>query len=209
MPREDMKRGKFIVLEGGERSGKGSAVKHIRTTFPKGKLLFTREPGGTPFAEQVRNMFLTQDISPETELLMLFAARLDHAEKVIAPALKKGIHVVCERWNASTYAYQIVGRRALDHKTLFTRLEALVDAIASPDLYIYLEVPAEVSEKRLKKERAKRDRIELAGLAFHQRVRTGYDAFMRGKRVVRVDATQGLESFFHVIDAVVRTETGL
>lgn len=204
-----MKKGKFIVLEGGERSGKGSAVTHLKKTLPKGKILFTREPGGTPFAETVRKSFLTEDVSPETELLMLFAARLDHAEKVIVPALKKGMHVVCERWNASTYAYQVVGRKNLETKSLFSMLERKVDEVASPDLYVYLEASAEAGEKRLKMERAKRDRIERAGLAFHRRVRMGYDAYLRGRSVVRVDATIGLEPFGLLIENIVRTETDL
>jgi len=202
-----MKKGKFIVLEGGERSGKGSAVKYLKKAFTKENVLFTREPGGTPFAELVRTWFLTQDVSPATELLMLFAARLDHAERVIAPALKRGIHVVCERWSASTYAYQVVGRKDLESKSLFSMLERRVDEVASPDLYVYLEVSAETGEKRLKMERARRDRIERAGLAFHRRVRAGYDAYFLGRSVVRVDATIGLESFSRLIENIVRAET--
>lgn len=204
-----MKRGKFIVLEGGERSGKGSAVSHLRDVLPRGRVLFTREPGGTPFAERVRSSFLTDDISPDAEMLLLFAARFDHAEKVIAPALEKGIHVVCERWNASTYAYQVVGRKNLAAKRLFALLERRINAIARPNLYIYLEVSAEVGERRLKNERAKRDRLERAGLAFHRRVRAGYDAYMKGKRVVRVDAAIGLEPFLRLVEGIVRAETEL
>lgn len=185
-------RGEFIVLEGGERSGKGSAVKYLSKVLSKKKVLFTREPGGTPFSEKARELFLAGDISPDTELLLLFAARIDHTQKVIAPALKMGVHAVCERWNASTYAYQVVGRKNLTTKHLFSLLERVTDTIASVDLYIYLDVSAEIGEKRLKKDIAKRDRIERAGIAFHRRVRAGYEAYFRDRRVVRVDAMQGI-----------------
>jgi dTMP kinase len=203
------KRGKFIVLEGGERAGKGSAVKHLRRVLPGSRVLFVREPGGTALAESVREIFLTRDVSAVTELAMLFTARLDHAEKIIAPALKKGIHVVCERWNASTYAYQIVARKNARGLGLFRELEETVDGIAKPDLYVYLDVSAAMSEKRLRMEHAKRDRIERLSLAFHRSVRKGYDDYLSERRNIRIDAAIGLDPFCRIVEGVVRSETGL
>ncbi len=205
-----MKRGKFIVLEGGERAGKGTAVKHLKKMLPERKVVFTREPGGSEIGEVIRREgLLKYDLSPLSDLLLFFALRAEHMEKIILPEIKRGRHVICERWSASTYAYQIVGRDQRALAPLFRALDREISRTLEPDLYVYCSVPPEVSERRIRMEKAKKDRIESAPLAFHRRVRKGYDEYLRRKRSIVVDAELGIAPFCQLIEAIVRAETGL
>jgi dTMP kinase len=177
-------RGVFIAFEGGEASGKSTQAK--RFAAGRGALL-TREPGGTELGERVRAMFLdptTGDVDGRAEALLVAAARAQHVAEVIEPALASGRDVVTDRFTGSSLAYQGYGRGLPLEEV--RALSAFAGAGLEPDLYVLLDVPAQVAAARLG---ADRDRMESAGDAFHDRVRRGYVELARAEGWVVVDGS--------------------
>jgi dTMP kinase len=171
-----MSRGLFITLEGGEGVGKSTnlafAAERIRAAGRE--LVVTREPGGTALAEQIRELLLQRSGEPVaglTELLLVFAARAQHLQQVILPALAAGRWVLCDRFTDATYAYQ-GGGRGLD-QAVIAQLEALVQGGLRPDLTLLLDAPLAVTRERLAA-RGEPDRFELEQQAFFERVRATY-----------------------------------
>jgi dTMP kinase len=185
-------RGRFVTVEGVEGVGKSTNVAFVATTIEAAghTVRVTREPGGTPLAEAVRQLLLAPGsrIGPLAELLLVFAARADHLREVIEPALAAGEWVVCDRFTDASYAYQ-GGGRGLPETTI-AALEALVQGPLRPDLTLLLDAPPAVTEDRLR-ERAPADRFELEEGAFFARVRAAYLDRARREpgriRVVRTD----------------------
>ena len=201
-----MKRGKFIVLEGGDGAGKGTVVRHLQKVLPKGKFVYSREPGGTVVGEKVREILLGEQMSPVTELMLHFSYRFEHIEKVILPNLKKGKHVISERYIASTYAYQIEGWKRPDLLPLFRILEKECNKLIKPDLYLFLDLDAKEGERRLRNKGEKLDRFELAGLAFHERVRKAYHKYLKKYPSNVIAAGQGLEGLLTEVESNIRIE---
>lgn len=173
-------RGKFITLEGGEGVGKSSNIEFIRDYLSKKKsnanfqLCLTREPGGTPLAEEIRRLFIEpreEIVHETTELLLVFAARAQHLSQFILPNLALGHWVLSDRFTDATFAYQ-GGGRGLNLETI-TTLEAMVQKELQPDLTILLDLPVEIGMARAK-ERSHFDRIEKEQLVFFERVRQAY-----------------------------------
>ncbi len=175
-----MRRGRFITIEGGEGVGKSTQIAAIREHLVARGLdvVLTREPGGTPRAERIRELLLerTDEPMPATcELLLMFAARATHIANVIEPALARGAWVVCDRFTDATYAYQGSGR-GMDVAHIAT-LESLVQGSLRPDLTVLLDVSLDVSEARARSRNAaiqQVDRFETEQREFFERVRTGY-----------------------------------
>jgi dTMP kinase len=177
-------RGAFIAVEGGEASGKSTQAR--RFAARRGALL-TREPGGTELGERVRALFLdpaTGHVDGRAEALLVAAARAQHVAEVIEPALASGRDVVTDRFTGSSLAYQGYGRGLPIEEV--RALSTFAGAGVEPDLYVLLEVPAEVAAARLG---ADRDRMESAGDAFHERVRRGYAELARAEGWVVVDGS--------------------
>ena len=167
--------GKFITLEGSEGVGKTTNIDVVCRLLEANGVPFikTREPGGTPLAEALREAMLAvreEEVSAMTELLIVFAARTQHLDRVIRPALAAGQWVVCDRFTDASYAYQGYGR-GLDLERI-TALEDWVQNGLQPDLTLLLDLAPEVAEQRMQ-ERTK-DRMESEKLEFYQRVRSGY-----------------------------------
>lgn len=168
--------GRLIVLEGLEGCGKttnvGFIAQWLRTT---GKTVVeTREPGGTPLAEALRGLLLSESdeaISPITELWMMFAARMQHVKEVILPALASGSWVVCDRFLDATYAYQ-GGGRGLAHSIIDPLAEQILKLVR-PACVIYLDIPLAVSRRRIE-QRGQLDRFEQEGEAFFDRILNTY-----------------------------------
>ena len=166
---------KFITLDGIDGAGKSTNLAVIKNWFKQRKLpvLFTREPGGTPVGEALREILLNPATHAglRTETLMMFAARYQHIEEVIQPALARGVHVVSDRFTDATFAYQGGGRgvAAADIETL----ENWVQGSLRPDLTLLLDVPLEVSMARIAETREK-DRFEQETADFFTRVRAAY-----------------------------------
>lgn len=211
-----MSRGRFITLEGGEGAGKSThlaaLVEHLRARGLD--VLSTREPGGTPLAERIRQLLLDRDeeaLEPLAELLLVFAARAQHLARVVRPALAAGRWVVCDRFTDASYAYQGAGR-ALGPEPV-DRLVALVHPDFEPDLTLYLDLPHDQGLARAR-DRGAPDRFEQEAAAFFDRVREGYmeRACAAPDRIRIVDASQGLEEVRDAViaatDAFLASETG-
>lgn len=188
--------GYFITLEGGEGVGKSTNVKLVADLLRGAghEVVVTREPGGTALAEEIRETLLgvrDEVMSDMTELLLVFAARAQHLDTVIRPALNEGRWVVCDRFTDATYAYQ-GGGRGFDEKTIAI-LETLVQEDLRPDLTLYLDVPVAVAADRIADR--DHDRFELEQKPFFERVRTAYLAIAaREERFVIIDAAPDLAS---------------
>lgn len=168
--------GKFIVVEGTEGVGKSTNIACIRNWLDAQGVdyIATREPGGTPLAEELRSILLakrSEIVDPTAELLMMFAGRAQHLNTVIKPALDKGVWVLCDRFTDATYAYQGYGR-GLD-LTLINQLESIVQNSLRPDLTIYLDLDVKIGLERAR-QRGELDRFELEDIEFFERVRKGY-----------------------------------
>ena len=166
---------RFITLDGIDGSGKSTHLAAMRDWFAARGLpvLFTREPGGTPLGEELRRLLLdpAAQVGLRTETLLIFAARQQHLDDVILPALEQGVHVVSDRFTDATFAYQ-GGGRGLPEADI-AALEHWVQRGLRPDLTLILDVPAEVSFARVAKARDK-DRFEQEQAAFFLRVRQAY-----------------------------------
>ena len=193
-----MARGKFITFEGGEGCGKSTQVKRLEA-FLRGEgyeVLLTREPGGTRLAELVRSLLKDEHDDPpcdRSELLLFLAARAQLVRNVIRPALERGVWVVSDRFSDSTFAYQGYGR-GLPLEFLKVANDFACEGLQS-DLTILLDVPPEVACERMRRREAATntaaDRIELAGDAFHARLREGFHSLAAAnpERIAVVDAS--------------------
>lgn len=183
-------RGRFITFEGIDGAGKSSHIEPLaaRLRAAGHVVLVTREPGGTPLAERLRELLLNVPMDALTEALLVFAARRDHVQQVIAPALARAEVVLCDRFSDATFAYQGAGR-GFDHGVLDT-LESWVHADLQPDLTFWFDLSAEQAAERLAAARAP-DRFEQQDAAFFRRVREGYRARAEAfsARFVRIDAS--------------------
>jgi dTMP kinase len=191
-----MKKGKFITVEGGEGVGKSTNIEFLCELIRQRSLsvLDTREPGGTPMAEQIRSMLLSHGNEPLpaiAELLLFFAARSLHVNNVIVPALESGSWVVCDRFTDTTRVYQGWGR-GLDLDRIET-LAGWVHPQLVPDLTVLLDAPVDIGRYRSER-RSVADRLESEQMAFHARVRAGYLALAEAEpgRFVVVDASRPL-----------------
>lgn len=193
-----MMHGKFITLEGTEGAGKSTALRYIQAELERYSLdvLVTREPGGTEIAEEIRKVLLhtatEEKMQPETELLLMFAGRLQHIKSCIEPALKAGKWVVSDRYIDASYAYQSGGRGIPVEK--IELLDKFVVGSMYPQLTLLLDLPAEVGFARAEKRSSVRDRIEQEKIDFFERVRNAY--LVRAKqdpqRIKVIDASKSL-----------------
>ena len=190
-------RGKFITIEGTEGVGKTTNIEFIQQWMDGKKLTYgsTREPGGTPLAEQLRELLLApreESVCNTAELLMVFAARAQHLNQVIEPMLGEGAWVLCDRFTDATYAYQGAGRHMRDD--LIRDLELIVQGSLQPDLTIILDIPVQIGLARAS-ERSAPDRFEQEQLEFFERVRNRYlqIAADNPQRCVVIDASLNLE----------------
>lgn len=168
--------GRLITFEGGEGAGKSSSMD-FAADWLRGRgleVVLSREPGGTPLAEEIRELLLQpreETLAPDAELLLVFAARAQHVQTVIRPALEKGQWVLCDRFTDATYAYQ-GGGHGMDQKRI-ALLEDLVQDGLRPDLTLLFDLPVAQGLERAGK-RSSPDRYEQSGLAFLERVRQAY-----------------------------------
>lgn len=201
--------GLFITLEGPEGAGKSTNRDYLAARLREQGLdvVLTREPGGTPLAEKVRELLLAPSeevMAADTELLLVFAARAQHLAEVIRPALARGAVVICDRFTDSTYAYQ-GGGRGLSMERI-TTLETFVQGDLRPDLTLLFDLPVEVGMARASA-RGRLDRFELEGQAFFDAVRSAF--LQRAKaeptRYYLLDAAQPLSQVQQAIDALLPT----
>lgn len=191
--------GRFISFEGTEGVGKTTAIEQLCTQLDACGIDYvrTREPGGSPFAERLREILLdpTTDITDDTELLLLFAARCDHLQQVILPALQRGSWVICDRFIDSTLAYQGYGRAQGDIAVI-GKIESLIEQFVPclPELTLWLDLPVLEGMARANK-RSVADRFEQQATEFFTRVHQGFSVLAsdQPKRIQRIDAQGSAE----------------
>ncbi|PWC11498.1 dTMP kinase [Brenneria corticis] len=204
-----MDNSKFIVLEGLEGAGKTSARNVVVETLGEygvDKVIFTREPGGTPLAEKLRELIkqgtADEKVTDKAEILMLYAARVQLVENVIKPALAQGNWVIGDRHDLSSQAYQ-GGGRGIDPQLLLSLRDAVLGDFR-PDLTLYLDLPPALGLQRAR-QRGELDRIEQESFAFFERTRARYQALAAQDRsIITIDASQPMANVRADIQAVLR-----
>jgi len=204
-------RGRFITLEGIDGAGKSTHLAWIREALASRdrRVVATREPGGTTLGERLREVLLAQPMSHDTETLLMFAARREHVEQVIRPALARGDWVLCDRFTDATYAYQGGGHRVSEER--IRQLEDWVCGDCRPDLTLLFDVPLQVSRERLAnnvREGRVLDKFEREETSFFERVRAVYLERARNEpgRFRVVDSTRPLaavrEELTRILEAI-------
>ncbi|MDR3299523.1 MAG: dTMP kinase [Candidatus Accumulibacter sp.] len=200
-------RGKFITFEGIDGAGKSTHIATVADLLRARGLVVvaTREPGGTPLGEKLRELLLHEAMHLETETLLMFAARREHLARVIEPALARGVWVVCDRFSDATYAYQ-GGGRGLD-KAKFASLEQWVHGHLQPDLTFLFDLPPEAAGQRIVRQGREMDKFEREHADFHARVRQAYleRAASAPRRIHVVNAGQRLEEIKKIVEEIVVT----
>lgn len=187
-----MTRGKFIVVEGGDGTGKGTCLEYLQQKLVGQPVIFTQEPGGTEIGQEIRETLLRhreETFEPLAELFLFAASRAQHVGQKIKPALDGGTPVVCDRFAASSFAYQIYGNEREELIPIFHLVHEPILALATPDLYILLDLDPAIAEERMRGRGAK-NRLDQKERAYHQRVRQGYLDYLHDKKHVMIDASQ-------------------
>lgn len=192
------RRGLLITLEGIDGSGKSTQLRPLTEYLKKRglRVKVTREPGGSRVGEQIRGILLgmgTRSLAPHAELALMYAARAQHVDEIVRPALSKGITVLSDRYNDASFAYQGYGRQL--GTTAVRRFDEVICASTQPDLTLLLDLPARRAlsraRRREKRQNSGRGRFEAESLKFHERVRRGYLAIARHDpkrvKVIRAD----------------------
>lgn len=208
------KTGKFITFEGGEGAGKSTQVKTLAASLKAQGIpcVVTREPGGSQGAEDIRALLVEGKPGrwdALSEALLLYAARHDHVEKTIKPALAEGSWVLSDRFSDSSYAYQGAGG-GLPRETV-RRIEAIAIGDFKPDLTLILDLPVEVGLARAASRKDKEDRFEQFGTAFHEKMREGFLAIAKRarERCVIVDAAEDTQAVSQSVWQAVAEKFGL
>ncbi len=202
---------KFITIEGGEGAGKSTQVRLLRerlpNLFPGSEFCFTREPGGSPFAEELRAVIFSdgaKELSGKGMFGLFAAARQDHVERVIRPALDAGKAVICDRYAAATFAYQACGMPNPISEEFFKLYYAQLDA--RPAVTILLDIDPRIGTQRIASRNGQDlNHFDERDLAFHDRVRDGYRRFGEFAPVCVIDADNSIEEVFNDIVACLRT----
>jgi dTMP kinase len=200
-----MIRGKFITFEGIDGAGKSSHIAGVAEFLRSRDLavVTTREPGGTPLGEKLRELLLHETMHLETEAMLMFAARREHLAQLIEPALERGDWVICDRFSDASYAYQGGGRGLNRNKC--AQLEQWVHGHLQPDLTLLFDLPLEVASQRIAAQSRELDRFEQERADFHQRVRLAYleRATLAPQRVEIVNADQPLDMIKNLLEQIV------
>ena len=199
---------KFIVFEGPDGSGKSTQLEllaqYLREELGK-KVVTTREPGGTPISQQIREILLNPDneaMKDKTEILLYAASRAQHIEQLIMPSLLNNKYVLCDRFVDSSIAYQGYGRqRDID---VIKKVNQMATSGVEPDFSVYIMVPPEIAIERIAQKRSL-DRLEKTEISFHQRVYQGYLALLKeGQRKYYIDGSNDIETVHDDVKKLVK-----
>ena len=191
---------KYVVYDGMDGSGKGTQIDLLKQKLTS-LALFTREPGGTPLAEEIRGLILAKETTPLNNFLLFWAAREELQRNLVGPTLRSGKHVFSDRGDSSTFAFQVCGEQHEELIDLFMRLRSLVfdpnSGQREPDLYIIFDLPAEVARERaLGGANRAVNHLDARDLAYYKRVRDGFHQFVDcpgPEKVEFIDATRSVE----------------
>lgn len=191
-----MKKGLFITFEGGEGSGKTTAIQSVKEHLEQHghEVVVTREPGGVALAEEIRNMILFQEMDAMTEVLLFASARVEHLKEVVIPALHEGKVVLCDRFVHSSYVYQgLVKGVGLDK---VKQINELIIGDYYPDATVYLDVDAKMGLFRIQANNRETNKMDEYDLSFHESIREGYQAVFKDEtksEVFWIDASKHIE----------------
>jgi len=209
-----MKENVFIVIDGPDGAGKSTVIKRVyEQLLSEGlSVILTREPGGSSYAEKIRELILSDDAHDADPLAMLYlfnAARMEHIEKTIRPALEKNIIVICDRFDSTTFAYQVRASERPDLASLFGVLRMQYQAVLP--YYILLDVPPEIGRARMQN-REKQNHFDQRDASFHERARGGFKDFLSGfckpDGFAIIDATPTPDMVFEATLAKVKLRIG-
>lgn len=206
--RKNPHHGFFIVIDGGEGAGKDYQIERLKAKYPH--VVFSREPGGSEYGEEIREVMLNsphaKNASGRTQFLLVNAGRSDHQEKTIEPAILSGKHVLSNRGICTTFGYQIGGQEGgFNLKKAFFQVFDLVLDGAKPDLYVILEVDPEEGARRVALRKGKTNHFDERKREFHLRVMRSYKIFAKlyPFKAKFVDANKQKDEVFEAIDAIV------
>lgn len=209
-----MKKGQLIVVEGLDGSGKDTAVDLLKIDFPE--IAYTREPGGTEVAEEIRQIFIgnknrAEKLDTLAELLLIHAARRQHIINFIQPKLERGVSVVCNRFDPSTYAYQLFAKDKTNvYAELFHLLHKTTVGISEPNLYILLDVSPEEAKRRVQirtSEGGETSRFDEKPVEYYRKLRAGYLDYLKrfcNKKHVIIDANKSKEDVYRALANEIR-----
>jgi len=196
-----MLKGKFLVIDSGEGAGKTSQLNKAKEVFGD-RLVITREPGGSPYAEEIRNILHNSknanQADAKTFFALFWASRADHLKNIIIPALKNGKIVISDRFDSSTYAYQIVAQGSRDLQDLFWKIRKIYLGDVKPDLYIYFDIDPKIGLSRKNKQGVDElHRFEMEKISFHNKIRVGFKEFLEKVPHKIVDASKSIDEVWN------------
>ncbi|MBA4319946.1 MAG: dTMP kinase [Flavobacterium sp.] len=196
-----MKKGKFIVVDSGEGAGKTTQIKRAKDLYGD-LIVFTREPGGSPYAVEIRKIILESQNAGQADAKTMFAlfwaARADHMKNTITPALNNGKIVICDRFDSSTFAYQIVAQGARELEKLFWQIRDFYLGDMKPDLYIYFDIDSKTGLSRKNVQGHNEiNHFETRKIEFHNVLRVGFKEFLGHVPHKIIDASQSLEDVWN------------
>lgn len=214
-----MENAKYVVFDGMDGSGKGTQIERLKERLAVCGLshtgVFTREPGGTPFAEEIRRVVRDHSSSytstPLNNFLLFWAAREELQHGLVAPVLRDGRHVFSDRGDSSTFAFQLYGEKHEELFGLFMLMRNFVFARGNgrrpPDLYIIFDLPAEIARERVLQDAHRlKNRFDVRDIGYYERVRQGFKRFAKYGRVKFVDATRTPEEVHQAVVAILSAE---
>jgi len=207
--------GKYIVFDGMDGSGKATQMKLLEEKFT-GRVVFTREPGGTPFAEEIRRLVRDNPLAGQStalnNFLLFWAARDELQKNLVVPALKAGKHVFSDRGDSSTFAFQICGEEHEEFLKLFMLVRNLVfvdnDERREPNLYIVFDLPAEVARERAMRDTGRsQNHFDVRDLEYYERVRAGFHRFVNYQPVEFINAARAPEEVHQSVLKILAAES--
>jgi dTMP kinase len=178
-----IKKAPLIIIDGIDGSGKTTQANLLKERLSDGQVVFTRQPGGTPLSEKIRDVFssaLAVEASPQTQFFLMWASRADWIESVVIPNTEKGIPVISNRGGSSTYAYQVYAREAHELEEEFWRTRELVMGKHKPKMYIIIDITAKEARRRMESDKDRvKSLFDVMPLDFHERARAGFRAFAK------------------------------
>lgn len=204
-------KGKLIVLEGGDGAGKSTQIENLRALFGN-RFLLTREPGGTEYAEQIRSLALDHPLAKhadgKTLFMLMWGSRAEHMNHLVIPALEEGKIIVSDRFDSSTFAYNICAQEQKHLKEYFWQTREMILGSRVPDLYIYLDLAPEIGTARLSGRDDDKNHFDERPMDFKHKVREGFLEFLQHVPHAIIDATQTREKMFEDILKVLK-ENGI
>jgi len=207
-----MQKGKLIVVDSGEGAGKTTQIKRAKDFFGD-IVVLTREPGGSPYTEEIRNLVLNSPNAGQADAKTLFAlfwaARADHLKNTILPALKEGKVVICDRFDSSTFAYQIVAQGARELEKFFWQMRDFYLGDMKPDLYVYFDIDPAIGLGRKNGQGAEeRNHFEDRKIDFHNALRKGFKEFIKNVPHEMLDASKPIDEVWNDFKSVLEKEIG-